>query len=90
MGTATRKLSLEQPDGRSTKGAVMQSRVLKLTLTPLEASQVMALKELLNSDGSKLSTSQVIATAVRIALDLQRSLNDSHERIDNRQRQTTG
>ena len=67
----------------------MQSRILKLTLTPLEASQVMALKELLNSDGSKLSTSQVIATAVRIALDLQRSLNDSHERIDNRHRQTT-
>ena len=68
----------------------MQSRVLKLTLTPLEASQVMALKELLNVDGSKLSTSQVIATAVRIALDLQRSLNNSHERIDNKQRQTTG
>lgn len=50
----------------------MQSRVMKLTLTPLEASQVMALKELLNSDGNKLSTSQVIATAVRIALELRR------------------
>ena len=72
MGIATRKLSLEQLDGRSTKGAVMQSRVLKLTLTPLEASQVMALKELLNSDGSKLSTSQVIATAVRITLEQRR------------------
>ena len=68
----------------------MQSRILKLTLTPLEASQVMALKELLNSDGSKLSTSQVIATAVRIALDLQRRLNNSDDGIDNRQRQTTG
>ena len=50
----------------------MQSRVLKLTLTPLEASQVMALKELLNSDGSRLSTSQVIATAVRITLEQRR------------------
>jgi len=50
----------------------MQSRVMKLTLTPLEASQVMALKELLNRDGNRLSTSQVIATAVRITLDLQR------------------
>ena len=68
----------------------MQSRVLKLTLTPLEASQVMALKELLNRHGSKLSTSQVIATAVRIALDLQRSLNNNDDAIDNRQRQTTG
>ena len=68
----------------------MQSRVMKLTLTPLEASQTMALKELLNRDGSKLSTSQVIATAVRIALDLQRSLHNSDDEIDNRQRSTTG
>ena len=68
----------------------MQSRVMKLTLTPLEASQVMALKELLNRHGSRLSTSQVIATAVRIALDLQRSLNNNDDAIDNRQRQTTG
>jgi len=67
----------------------MQSRVMKLTLTPLEASQVMALKELLNRHGSRLSTSQVIATAVRIALDLQRSLNNNDDAIDNRQRQTT-
>jgi hypothetical protein len=57
---------------------------MKLTLTPLEASQVMALKELLNRHGSKLSTSQVIATAVRIALDLQRSLNNNDDGIDNR------
>ena len=62
---------------------------MKLTLTPLEASQVMALKELLNRHGSRLSTSQVIATAVRIALDLQRSLNNNDDAIDNRQRQTT-
>ena len=68
----------------------MQSRVMRLTLTPLEASQVMALKELLNRHGSKLSTSQVVATAVRIALDLQRSLNNNDDAIDNRQRQTTG
>ena len=68
----------------------MQSRVMKLTLTPLEASQVMALKELLNRHGSRLSTSQVIATAVRIALDLQRSLNNNDDATDNRQRQTTG
>ena len=68
----------------------MQSRVMKLTLTPLEASQVMALKELLNRHGSRLSTSQVVATAVRIALDLQRSLNNNDDAIDNRQRQTTG
>ena len=67
----------------------MQSRVMKLTLTPLEASQVMALKELLNRHGSRLSTSQVIATAVRIALELQRSLNNNDDAIDNRQRQTT-
>ena len=60
----------------------MQSRVMKLTLTPLEASQVMALKELLNRHGSRLSTSQVIATAVRIALDLQRSLNNNDDAIN--------
>jgi len=50
----------------------MKANILQLTLMPLETSQMMALKELLNRHGDRLSTSQVIATAVRIALDLQR------------------
>lgn len=50
----------------------MEAKILQLTLTPFEASQVMALKQLLNRHGDRLSTSQVIATAVRIALDTER------------------
>ena len=50
----------------------MKAKQLNLVLTPLEMSQVMALKQLLNRYGDRLSTSQVIATAVRLALDLQR------------------
>ena len=49
----------------------MESRLIKLLFTPLETSQLMALKKLLNRNGEQLSTSQVVAMAVKIALGVE-------------------
>ena len=49
----------------------MESRLINLLFTPLETSQLMALKKLLNRNGEQLSTSQVVAIAVKIALGVE-------------------
>ena len=51
----------------------MRSAHLQITLTSAEASDLMALKELLNRDGGKRSTSQTVAHAIRLAKDLAHS-----------------
>lgn len=45
----------------------MRSNHLQITLTSAETSDLMALKELLNKDGGRRSTSQTVAHAIRLA-----------------------
>ena len=48
----------------------MRSSQLQITLTGAEASDLMVLKELLNKDGRKRSTSQTVAHAIRLAKEI--------------------
>ena len=43
-------------------------RELNLKVTPREASQLMELKEKLNRDGLRRTTSQVVSEAIRVYL----------------------
>ena len=45
----------------------MRCKELQITLTSAEASELMALKEILNRDGARRSTSQTVAHAIRTA-----------------------
>ena len=51
----------------------MRCKELQITLTSAEASELMALKEILNRDGARRSTSQIVAHAIRLAKDLAHS-----------------